>query len=138
MTWVAALALAITMIALMPVLFMALAVERKSVRETDLIERLVFAAGFHSLESSHVHVAAEATPEVRNSPVEERDRTGSVQYRFVAAERQLPAGSEYTIRKNDLNTRRPARNGGGISDIALVLYDRKGNGFMVHRRLCLN
>lgn len=49
-----------------------------------------------------------------------------------------PNTFEYTIKRHVGSVRQEALDMGGFAQVPLMLYDRAGNCFTVHRRLCLN
>lgn len=91
-------------------------------------------ADAYAFERTHRHLTSTARCEV--------DRPLNVtvsQFAGDAVSKSYNANSfEYTIKRHSGAVRQEALDMGGFSQVPLLLYDKTGNCFTVHRRLSLN
>lgn len=137
-------------LAVMPVLlvFRIIALEARKRRQVSIIEddmawtvqdcgsehEVDVVGGDYDIKRTHEHLRATARCEV-NRPFTARVANvdgGSLLHTLN------PDAFEYTIRRHYGTVRQDVIDMGGFSQVPLMLYDRAGNYFTVHRRLSLN
>lgn len=105
-----------------------------AVQDSGSERETAMAASEHAFERTHRHLTATARCEVdRPLKVTVPELAGKTVSRAVN-----PNTFEYTIKRHRGAVRQEALNMGGFAQVPLLLYDRSGNCFTVHRRLCLN
>lgn len=103
-------------------------------QDTDETEDADAVADTYAFERTHRHLRTTARCEV------DRPLTTSVAHFAgdTVARSLNPSTFEYTIRRHLGAVRQDALDMGGFAQVPLLLYDRAGNCFTVHRRLSLN